>query len=152
MPKQCSAPLCSRNVFGKGYCLVHQYLRTDKVKKEMFRVPIKNSKKKPLRKVAKGKKAFDKKTQLADWEFYLEIWDERQHFCDSCDCYLGMEPLTLFFDHLLEKSVYKELRHVKWNIGLFCWQCHDKKTNGHPTKKHKELINKALKKYKNETF
>lgn len=32
MPKQCLAPDCTYNVFGKGYCLNHQYLRTDKNK------------------------------------------------------------------------------------------------------------------------
>jgi len=33
MPKICSSEGCYNNVWGKGYCKFHQYLRTDKKKK-----------------------------------------------------------------------------------------------------------------------
>lgn len=32
MPKQCQHNECTYNVFGGGYCRIHQYLRTDKKK------------------------------------------------------------------------------------------------------------------------
>lgn len=41
MPKICKADGCTWNVFGKGYCLNHQYLRTDKKPKQIKRTPIK---------------------------------------------------------------------------------------------------------------
>lgn len=41
MPKQCTHINCKYNVFGCGYCKMHQYLRTDKTKKTFTRSPIK---------------------------------------------------------------------------------------------------------------
>lgn len=82
--------------------------------------------KKPI----KTKKKFDKKLREKDHDFYNEIWDERPHVCGNCGQFLGNEPLTLFFDHILEKSKYPEYRHNKDNIWLLCWQCHTNKTNG----------------------
>ena len=34
MPKKCNIDGCSNNVFGKGYCKHHQYLRPKKEKRE----------------------------------------------------------------------------------------------------------------------
>lgn len=41
MPKQCKAEGCSWDVWGKGYCKSHQYMRTDKKPKPLKRTPIK---------------------------------------------------------------------------------------------------------------
>lgn len=62
MPKTCTHPACTRNVWGKGYCDRHQYLRTDK-KPKAKPAPVKikvvfksfrltEIKKKPIRKVS----------------------------------------------------------------------------------------------------
>lgn len=79
--------------------------------------------------------------EMKDKDFYLEIWKEREHICESCGVHLSSEPLTIYFDHLLEKSKYPELRHEKANILLVCLECHDKKTRGFPTQKHQQKIN-----------
>lgn len=78
-----------------------------------------------------------------DKAFYLSIWNSREHRCESCGAHLGREPLSIMFDHLLEKKPYPQLRHVHKNIFLVCSNCHHKKTNGFPTPKHKEAIQKA---------
>ena len=75
-------------------------------------------------------------------EWFLTIWKERKHYCESCNKWLGDIPSTIFFDHLLEKSIYPELTFSKENIFLCCSDCHSKKTNGFPTEKHKEAITK----------
>lgn len=122
MPKQCNHPNCTYNQFGGGYCRNHQWCRKDKTIKFPNRTPIRK------RSIKQTKILGEKKSlQIKDWEFYLEIWDEREHVCFETDQYLGNEPQTLFFHHVLEKGIrrYKKYRHCKWNIVLISWQVHD---------------------------
>jgi hypothetical protein len=51
------------------------------------------------------------------------------------------------FDHLLEKSKHPELKYEKENIILVTFEEHEKKTNGFPDEKHKELIEVAKQKF-----
>lgn len=122
MPKQCIYKGCSYNQFGGKYCRNHQWCRTDKKPKVINRTPI--------RKVSKNQQKLlgERKLQTEkDWLFYLEIWSEREHVCFETGQYLGDEPLTLFFHHVLEKGIrrYAKYRHCKWNIVLITWQVHD---------------------------
>jgi len=63
--------------------------------------------------------------QQEDWDFYLEIWNEREHRCFETGRWLGNEPSTAFFHHLLEKRDYPEFRHCKWNIVIIHPMVHD---------------------------
>ncbi|MEK6879613.1 MAG: HNH endonuclease signature motif containing protein [Nanoarchaeota archaeon] len=131
MPKKCNFEGCNYNQFGGGYCRNHQYLRTDKKPKVL----------------KKTKRPVNLKQLHDDWHFYLEIWNERPHLCENCGQWLGNEPLTLYFDHLLEKSKYPDLRYEKENIMLLCWQDHSSKTNGFPPEKVKQNIIKICEKF-----
>lgn len=62
--------------------------------------------------------------------FFVEVWNERKHNCENCGKWLGIEPLSYMFDHVLEKSKYPALKFEKENIMLMCLECHDKKTKG----------------------
>ena len=77
------------------------------------------------------------------FKMFFDIWNKRKHYCESCGKWLGNEPLSIFFDHLLEKSIYEELALIEENIFLCCGECHTKKTNGFPTTQHLTAINKA---------
>jgi len=82
------------------------------------------------------------------WLVFKRIWDrieenEGRVTCRSCGKPLGDTPQPIFFDHLLEKSKYPELRLVEDNIYVVCSTCHGKKNNGYPTAKHKEAIKRA---------
>lgn len=123
MPKQCTYDSCTFNQFGGGYCRNHQWYRKDKKPKKLIsRTPIRKQSKKQRSRLGE-----QKVLQEADWRFYLEIWDERDHVCFETDQYLGSEPQTVFFHHVLEKGIrrYKKYRHCKWNIVLISWQVHD---------------------------
>lgn len=76
----------------------------------------------------------------------MKIWNSREHKCQVCGKWLGREPLSLYFEHLIEKKPHPELRHVEENLLLVCSDCHHKKTNGFPMPKHKEAIEKAKEK------
>ena len=59
-----------------------------------------------------------------DKVFYKEIWLAVKHECQACKAKLPKEPLTLFFHHLLPKSVYPQFRHTPENIMVLCASCH----------------------------
>lgn len=74
------------------------------------------------------------------FEMFYNIWSKRRHYCESCGLWLGNEPLSIFFDHLLEKSTHKEFALIEDNIYLCCSTCHSMKSNGFPTERHKQAI------------
>jgi len=103
---------------------------------------ILNPPKKISYKSAKQKLKDVKKKEYTNkqFEMFLNIWSKRRHYCESCGLWLGNEPLSIFFDHLLEKSIYKEFALLEENIYLCCGECHTKKTNGFPTENHRKTI------------
>lgn len=84
-----------------------------------------------------------KKYTIKQFNLFYDIWAKRRHYCESCGLWLGNEPLSIFFDHLLEKSKYEQFALMEENIFLCCYNCHSKKTNGFPTEKHKKAIEQA---------
>ena len=81
--------------------------------------------------------------------WFQELWNKNPHFCKSCSKYLGEEPLSLFFDHLLEKNKYEQYRFTEENIMIVCSDCHSAKTNGFPHPKHKYAIDRVYNKHLN---
>lgn len=127
--KTCSKEGCNYPIWSKGLCRQH--------------IPKTPIKKVSTKQIEKNKdKALKTKEQF---EFFKEIWQERPHYCKSCDKYLGEEPLSLYFDHLIEKNLRPELRFIKENIYICCGDCHSAKTIGYPSVKHKEAIENAKK-------
>ena len=61
-----------------------------------------------------------------DTRFYEEIWSERPHYCEECDKYLGNKWERYMFSHILSKGSQPKLRHVKENINVLCFECHQK--------------------------
>jgi 5-methylcytosine-specific restriction endonuclease McrA len=80
-------------------------------------------------------------------EFFLLIWNKRKHECENCGKWLGKEPLSYMFDHLLEKSKFPELKHEEDNIMLVCLECHDLKTRGFITDFVRAKIEEVRKKF-----
>ena len=100
--------------------------------------------KKPLSQ-KRGFSSSEKKeeTEYKFKEFFISIWEKRPHICISCDVYLGNEPRTFHFDHILEKEKYPELEFKEENIELLCLHCHDNKTRGHYSEKIKKNIERV---------
>jgi len=81
-------------------------------------------------------------------QFFMRYWKEnKQHNCEVCKVFLGHDPLTYMFDHVLEKSKYPHLAFEKENIMYLCLLCHDKKTRGHYADVVKERIEYLKNKY-----
>jgi hypothetical protein len=126
LAKLCSHPDCKRNQFGGGYCDWHQWCRTDKKIKSLRRTAIRKTSKKQ-RKILGERKLQNEKDKL----FYAEIWNERKHFCYESKIFLGNEPRTTFFHHVLPKGTrrFARYRYCKWNIVLISWASHSKAEN-----------------------
>ena len=89
--------------------------------------------KKPLNASQKIQKSYKRviNDTLEMREFFRTIWNKRKkHDCENCGKWLGSEPLSYMFDHLLEKSKHPELKFEEDNIMLVCLECHDNKTRG----------------------
>jgi hypothetical protein len=58
-------------------------------------------------------------------EFFLQIWRKRLHYSQVSMDYLGKEPLTVFFHHILPKEKYPEAMYDEENIILLTLEEHD---------------------------
>lgn len=114
--KNCSVDGCNNPVWGKGLCVSH-----------IKRKPI-TPKKGGLLKMRR--ELFVVRTKVETMRnFFMEIWDERKHYSEVSGDYLGKEPLSTFFHHILPKSKYPELAYDKSNIILLTLPEHESVEN-----------------------
>ncbi len=122
---------CNNHVFGKGYCKIHQYFRTDK------------SKPKPLKSISEKKKAYksDPNNQ-SEIEVFNEIWAERPHVSELSGLPLpydksNMKMWVCQFLHVIPKGKSPKLRYDKRNILLGTPDEHNNQDRYNPFKKRK---------------
>jgi hypothetical protein len=79
------------------------------------------------------------------WKLFQELWAKLPvpRKCWSCDKPVYGTNKPLYWDHLLEKNKYPDLRLEPKNLFFCCGDCHQKKNMGWPTAKHKEAIEQA---------
>lgn len=58
-------------------------------------------------------------------KLFLQIWTNRPHKSEVSGDYLGKEPLTVFFHHILPKEKYPQAAMDEENIILLTLQEHD---------------------------
>jgi hypothetical protein len=103
---------------------------------------VRHKKRKPLKR--SGASLSDKEDTEKQFKLFLEIWSERLHKSEISGQPIYGEALSVYFDHLLEKSKYPELKFDKKNIVIVTSEEHESRHNGFPVPKHKELIDKAF--------
>ena len=84
-----------------------KFKRKGKKEKYRKRNPIKNDKKK-----------------AQERDLFVEIWNERPHYCENCKESLGVNQKCIILAIFKSKGAYPSLRLVKSNIELLCLQCH----------------------------
>jgi hypothetical protein len=57
--------------------------------------------------------------------FFLQIWNKRKHCSEVSGAYLGSEPRTIFFHHILPKEKYFEAAYDEDNIILLTFDEHN---------------------------
>lgn len=48
--------------------------------------------------------------------FFLSLWMKRRHFSEISGTYLGREPLSIYFHHILPKEKYPQAMYDEENI------------------------------------
>lgn len=89
---------------------------------------------KPKKPLPKTSSKFAKKLDKSDEEirkisemrdFFLQIWRKRSHHSEVSGKWLGKEPLTVFFHHILPKEKYPEASLDEQNIILLTLEEHE---------------------------
>jgi hypothetical protein len=62
-------------------------------------------------------------------EFFLSIWKKRPHRSEIDDTFLGKEPLSVFFHHILPKEKYPQAAMDEENIILISLDQHSNVEN-----------------------
>lgn len=62
-------------------------------------------------------------------QFFLSIWKERQHKSEVSGTYLGSEPMSTYFHHILAKEKYPEACLDEENIILLTLEEHSNVEN-----------------------
>jgi hypothetical protein len=99
--------------------------------------------------VVKPKKWLNKtRKPSGELEIFKQIWQERDHVCEWCGCYIHSFDVSLF-DHIIEKSKAPSLRLEKTNIRILCRIGHYLRHNG-TKEKIQQHINIGIEKKVNE--
>ena len=80
--------------------------------------------------------------------FFYDIWKKRRHLSEVSGTYLGKEPLTIFFHHILAKEKYPQAAFDESNIILLTFDEHTTVENDmYKYEKINELRKQLLDKY-----
>jgi hypothetical protein len=100
--KTCKFEKCNNPVWSGGFCKYH--------------IPTK-----PLQAIRSSRthakaETIDNITTMRS--FFRNVWKKRFHFSEVSGTYLGKEPLTIFFHHILPKEKYPQAELDEENIIL----------------------------------
>ena len=113
MGHQCKT--CGRNSEG-DYCFQHKPRKPFKPKKKLLAYR------------PKGYEALREEI-LKMRQFFLEIWNKRTHHSEVSGAYLGKEPMSTYFHHILAKEKYPEACLDEENIILLTLEEHSNVEN-----------------------
>ena len=78
---------------------------------------------KKLDKIVKSEEEVRKISEMR--EFFLQLWKKFPHYSQISGKYLGKEPLTVFFHHILPKEKYPQACFDEENIILLTLEEHE---------------------------
>jgi hypothetical protein len=126
--KQCLADSCDWDVWGKGFCKRHQYLRTDKSNKRDFRAVEPRSPIQRYKVSTQAKEGLTTKKELLvsfGWtnqkDMFDHIWKTRKHVCvlSGQDLDKVSESYRHWtMAHIIPKKLYPFFKYNEENIAL----------------------------------
>jgi hypothetical protein len=87
-----------------------------------------------------GAKSFEKSLLLR--EMFLDIWKKRSHHSEVSGDYLGREPMSTYFHHILAKEKYPEACLDEENIILLTLEEHSNVENN--MYRYEEINNRRI--------
>lgn len=115
--KTCKIENCNNTIWSNGLCKNH--------------IPRKALlKTKGLSKVAKNVSFDTEQRNISDMNaFFLQVWTKRKHYSEVSGDYLGKEPLTIYFHHILPKEKFPQAKFDEDNIILLTFDEHNNVEN-----------------------
>lgn len=110
--KKCNIEGCSNPIWGNGLCKNHKP-----------RKPLPKTSSFSRKKLDKSDEEIRKISELR--EFFSQIWSKRPHYSEVSGKWLGKEPLTIFFHHILPKEKYPAASLDEENIILLTLEEHE---------------------------
>jgi hypothetical protein len=71
------------------------------------------------------KKSIDYRKIFDRNDFFLQVWSKRPHYSEESGTFLGNEPLSIFFHHILPKEKFPEAEYDEDNIILLTFDEHN---------------------------
>jgi hypothetical protein len=107
MAKVCKIENCNNSIWSKGLCKNH-----------ITKKPLSNGKGLTSKKSSLLSKKLDKSKDdtLKMKMFFMDCWKVRPHRSEISSVYLGSEPMSTYFHHILPKSKYPKACFDKENI------------------------------------
>jgi hypothetical protein len=99
---------CGKNAESE-YCFQHKPRKGLKVSGTL----------KNVKKSTDYRKIFDRNA------FFLQVWSKRPHYSEVSGTFLGNEPLSIFFHHILPKEKFTEAEYDEDNIILLTFDEHN---------------------------
>jgi len=85
---------------------------------------------KGLSKLAKNVSFDTEHRNISDMNaFFLQVWSKRKHYSEVSGDYLGKEPLTIYFHHILPKEKFPQAKYDEDNIILLTFDEHNNVEN-----------------------
>lgn len=106
--KTCKIEGCNYPVWSKGLCKHH----IPKTRVKLMRASTMASREKRREDTDEMRK------------FFLTIWSKRPHYSEVSGEWLGKEPLSIYFHHILPKNKYPEAKFDEENIILLTFDEH----------------------------
>jgi hypothetical protein len=95
------------------------------------------------------------KKKTGELKLFMDIWEERPHYCEISKKHLGEDFSVTFFSHILTKGAYPQARLDPENILLVSNEIHhliefsDRKDERLVKFKYQDLVDKLKQKYGN---
>ena len=114
--KTCSVEGCDGKIWSKGLCLNH-----------LKRKPLPASRQLGI--TTKVKAFVDKERINKMRSFFMEIWKKRKHYSEVSGVFLGDEPMSTYFHHIMPKEKYPDACLDEENVILLTLDEHSNVEN-----------------------
>ena len=107
---------CGKNAESE-YCFLHKPRKPMPTSTTLFQ-------RKNVKFLHKNRMKTDNSSKILH-QFFLELWKKRRHYSEVSGKYLGEEPLSVFFHHILPKNKYQNFWLDEENIIFLTLEEHD---------------------------
>lgn len=117
--KTCSIENCNNPIWSKGVCKNHMIKKSMNDGKAVRMSTISNKKTNSVQNNRHNQQR----------EMFLNIWKKKRHYSEVSNTYLGSEPMSTYFHHILPKEKYPEACFDEENIILLTLEEHSNVEN-----------------------